>query len=96
MTYLDSVGNTCSGYEAVQGATGAIARGRCYVGASEVTVGVYAIHDDVEQHWQSLAGLLKGVSPLYMALGENWTVNGPEMWTKQVAESMGATFRSQP
>jgi hypothetical protein len=96
VTYLDSIGHTCSGYEAVQGATRAIARGRCYVGADEVTVGVYAIHSDVQAQWDLLAGTLQGISPVYMALGENWTVGGPEQWTKQVAASMGATFRSQP
>jgi hypothetical protein len=95
VTYLDSIGHTCSGYEAVQGATGAIARGRCYVGADEVTVGVYAVHSDVQAQWDLLAGTLQGISPVYMALGENWTVGGPEQWTKQVAVSMGATFRSQ-
>lgn len=96
ITYLDSRGHTCNRYESVEGALNAVGRGRCYVGAAEVTVGVYAIHSDVEAQWQTMAGLLAGVSPVYMALGENWTVNGPEAWTRQVADTMGVVFRAQP
>jgi hypothetical protein len=96
VTYLDSRGHTCSRYEAVQGATGAVARGRCYVGATEVTVGVYAIHSDAEAQWQLIAGTMKGILPVYMVIGENWTIGGPEAWARQVADTMGAEFRAQP
>lgn len=95
VTYLDTRGLTCSRYETVEGATSAVARGRCYVGTDEVTVGVYAIHSDVEAQWTTMTSLLGGIASVHMALGENWTVNGPAAWTKQVAEVMGVEFRQQ-
>jgi hypothetical protein len=96
VTYLDSRGHTCSRYEAIQGAKNAVGRGRCYVGATEVTIGVYAIHSDAEAQWQLIAGTMKGILPVYMVIGENWTIDGPEAWARQVADTTGAEFRAQP
>ncbi|WP_432972704.1 hypothetical protein [Dactylosporangium sp. CA-233914] len=90
--YLDRRGLPCTGYEPVD-ASAALGRGRCEAAGQEVGVGVYAIHSDVEAQWSSLAD---GGRPLFMALGENWTVEGPADWTRRVAEVMNAQYRQQP
>ncbi|WP_433617392.1 hypothetical protein ACQP2P_17785 [Dactylosporangium sp. CA-139114] len=96
--YLDRRGLPCSGYEAVGVAADvpakAVGRGRCTAAGGPVDVGVYAGRGDVEAEWSAEAGRA-GRGPLFMALGENWTVDGPADWTKRVADVMSAQFRSQ-
>ncbi|GAA3287686.1 hypothetical protein Dvina_35750 [Dactylosporangium vinaceum] len=96
--YLDRRGLPCSGYEAVDASpavatvSGSVSRGRCTAGGSAVGVGVYAEHSDVEAQWSTQAG---GHAPVFMALGQNWTVDGPADWTRRVAEVMSAQYRTQ-
>jgi hypothetical protein len=95
--YLDRRGLTCTGYEAVDAAAATLAgkaleRGRCMAGGHQVGVGVYSIRSDVEAQWSTAAD---SHAPLYMALGENWTVDGPADWTKRVADVMSAQYRAQ-
>jgi hypothetical protein len=90
--YLDRRGLTCGDFEAVDAVHDGTGRGRCLAGGAQVGVGVFAIHDEVEAQWSSLAG---GRGPLFMALGENWTVDGPAGWTKRVAEVLDAQYRAQ-
>lgn len=92
VAYLDGRGLACTGYEAVESAPNAIGRGRCVAAGSEVGVGVYAAHSDAEAEWVALA---RSQATLYMALGENWTVDGPAEWIRQVAEVMDAQYRGQ-
>ncbi|WP_426504059.1 hypothetical protein ACPPVO_41480 [Dactylosporangium sp. McL0621] len=93
--YLDRRGLPCSGYEAVEAPAGVVKageRGRCTAGGRQVGVGVYAGHAEIEAQWAAEAGR----GPLFMALGENWTVDGPADWTKRVAGVMGVQYRAQP
>ncbi|MEU7866906.1 hypothetical protein [Dactylosporangium sp. NPDC049140] len=93
--YLDRRGLPCTGYEAVEAAAVVVKageRGRCTAGGRQVGVGVYAGHDEAEAQWAAEAGR----GPLFMALGENWTVDGPADWTKRVADVMSAQYRAQP
>ncbi|WP_433076166.1 hypothetical protein ACQP1P_31000 [Dactylosporangium sp. CA-052675] len=100
--YLDRRGLPCSGYEAVgvdaDVPAKAVGRGRCTAAGGPVDVGVYAGHGDVEAEWSAEAGQSgrAGRGPLFMALGENWTIDGPADWTRRVADVMSAQFRSQP
>ncbi|MER7276597.1 hypothetical protein ABT369_19355 [Dactylosporangium sp. NPDC000244] len=97
--YLDRRGLPCSGYEAVgvdaNVPAKAVGRGRCTADGRPVDVGVYAGRGDVEAEWSAEAGQ-SGHGPLFMALGENWTIDGPADWTKRVADVMRAQFRTQP
>nr|BFE56822.1 hypothetical protein GCM10020063_013480 [Dactylosporangium thailandense] len=103
--YLDRRGLPCSGYEAVGVAANvpakAVGRGRCTADGRPVDVGVYAGHSDVEAEWSAESGQSggpgrSGRGPLFMALGENWTIDGPADWTRRVADVMRAQFRTQP
>ncbi|MFI5910435.1 hypothetical protein [Dactylosporangium sp. NPDC051541] len=94
--YLDRRGLPCTGYEAVDAVAaatvpGSVSRGRCTAGGSAVGVGVYSEHSDVEVQWSTQAGH----GPLFMAIGQNWTVDGPADWTRRVAEVMSAQYRTQ-
>ncbi|WP_433204508.1 hypothetical protein ACQP00_36045 [Dactylosporangium sp. CS-047395] len=91
--YLERRGLPCSGYEAVSAPGKATERGRCTAGGQVVGVGVYPAHSDVEAQWSAEAG---NPGPLFMALGENWTVDGPADWTKRVADALSAQYRAQP
>jgi hypothetical protein len=86
--YLDRHGLACDDYKAVSAA----GQGRCLAGGHEVGVGVYATHGDAEAQWVALSG---SQGPVYMAVGENWTVEGPAGWTKRVADVMKAQYRSR-
>ncbi|HTJ37489.1 MAG TPA: hypothetical protein VL738_30030 [Dactylosporangium sp.] len=90
--YLDRRGLTCDAYETVGDSRDGIGRGRCEAGGASVGVGVYAIHSEVEAQWSSLAGSRE---PLFMALGDNWTVDGPADWTRRVADALNAQYRAQ-
>ncbi|WP_432825231.1 hypothetical protein [Dactylosporangium sp. CA-092794] len=90
--YLDRRGLECTGYEAVEGAGNALGQGRCTAAGAEVGIGVYAAHSDVEAQWTALSGRRV---PLYMAIGDNWAVDGPAEWTKRVAEALNAQYRVQ-
>ncbi|MFG2044167.1 hypothetical protein [Dactylosporangium sp. NPDC048998] len=91
--YLDRRGLACDDYEAVDDARDAVGRGRCVAAGQQVDVGVYAVHSEVEAQWVALAGIRE---PLFMALGENWAVDGPADWTKRVAEVMNVQYRARP
>ncbi|MEV8513648.1 hypothetical protein [Dactylosporangium sp. NPDC051484] len=91
--YLDRRGLSCDGYEAVDDTQNAVGRGHCVAAGQPVDVGVYAGHSDVEAQWAAQAGSRE---PLFMALGENWAVDGPADWTRRVAEVMNAQYRARP
>ncbi|MER7007103.1 hypothetical protein ABT297_29250 [Dactylosporangium sp. NPDC000555] len=91
--YLDRRGLGCDGFQAVDDARNAVGRGRCVAAGQPVAVGVYEGHSDVEAQWVAMAGSRE---PLFMALGENWAVDGPAGWTRRVAEVMNVQYRAQP
>jgi hypothetical protein len=72
-------GIDCTGYEAVASPTGAIARGSCYVGAEEYTVGIYKNAAQARQQPRALAKMLEGASDMDLVLGRNWTVGCPDL-----------------
>jgi hypothetical protein len=91
VSYLGERGLVCTGYESVQtGQDGG--RGRCVAGGADVAVGVYAAASDVEALWAAAAGT---GHPVAMALGQNWTVNGPADWTRRVADVMNVQYRAR-
>ncbi|MGI5242735.1 hypothetical protein [Dactylosporangium sp. CA-139066] len=90
--YLDRRGFACNSFEAVGDLHDGTGQARCVAGGARVGVGVYAIHSEVEAQWSALAG---SRDPLFMALGENWTVDGPADWTKRVADALDAQYRAQ-
>ncbi|MEV6923010.1 hypothetical protein AB0M46_00650 [Dactylosporangium sp. NPDC051485] len=91
--YLDRHGLSCDSYEALDDASDAFGRGRCVAGGATVGVGVYEAHAEVEAEWKTLAG---SRDRLFMALGDNWAVDGPADWTRRVAEALNAQYRAQP
>lgn len=89
--YLGGHGLPCGGYESVASA-GTALHGRCAAGGAAVAVGVYKIHSEVEAQWAATAGVRQ---PVFMALGENWSVDGPADWTRQVADVLNVQYRAR-
>ena len=97
LAYLDAKGLGCGNYTPVANPIGAITRGSCYVsGTLEVAVGIYSTRADADATWTNLSGMLRGVTSINMAIGPNWTVAGPDDWTRRVASATGADYRTQP
>jgi hypothetical protein len=68
---LEKAGLTCTDYQPIENATGAVARGRCDVGGKEVDIGVYASHADAAGQLGRMETLGVGAD---MVTGDNWTV----------------------
>jgi hypothetical protein len=87
---LSKGGINCTGYEAITQPRGAVAQGSCYVSGEEYTVGIYASASDARAQPDAKAELLKGVAPVDLVLGQNWTVGCPdEPACRKVAEVLG-------
>ncbi|MFG3418755.1 hypothetical protein [Micromonospora sp. NPDC048063] len=71
-------GINCARYEAVAQPTGAVARGSCWVGAEEYTIGIYASAADAREQPNAEAEMLEGVADVDLVLGRNWTVGCPD------------------
>lgn len=94
---LNKGGVACARYEAIANPSGATARGRCYVGPDEYTIGIYASASDARAQPDFQAELLKGVSDVDMVLGRNWTVGCPGPTTcREVAEALGGEVFHEP
>ncbi|MDW3849644.1 hypothetical protein NMK34_23810 [Micromonospora sp. BRA006-A] len=94
---LNKGGVACKNYEAIAQPQGAVARGRCYVGADEYTIGIYASAADARAQPDFQAELLEGVSDVDMVLGRNWTVGCPGPTTcREVAEALGGEVFHEP
>jgi hypothetical protein len=72
---LDAAGISCTGYQDVAGATGALTRGQCGYQRREVVVSIYATSEDARAHPQVMATLFKGFSDVNVVVGTNWTVS---------------------
>ncbi|MEH0937743.1 hypothetical protein [Micromonospora psammae] len=81
-------GIDCTGYSAIAQPRGAVARGNCHVNGDEYTVGIYASAADARAQPNAMAELLKGVAPVDLVLGRNWTVGCPDPQACQAVASV--------
>ncbi|MET8832870.1 hypothetical protein ABZV78_02990 [Micromonospora sp. NPDC004540] len=81
-------GIDCTGYSAIAQPRGAVARGNCHVNGDEYTVGIYASASDARAQPAMEAELLKGVAPVDLVLGRNWTVGCPDQQACQAVASV--------
>jgi hypothetical protein len=94
---LAKQGISCATYSAVAQPTGAVARGSCYVGAEEYTVGIYASAADARAQPDTMVELLKGTADVNLVLGRNWTLGCPdEKSARSVAAVLGGEVFHQP
>ncbi|MBM0255512.1 hypothetical protein [Micromonospora sp. 4G55] len=94
---LGKGGITCTGYSAIAQPRGALARGNCYVGGEEYTVGIYKSPAQARQQPNTMAELLEGVSDVNLVLGRNWTVGCPDQPScQQVAAVLGGEVFHEP
>lgn len=94
---LSKAGINCANYEAIAEPTGAVARGSCYVGEEEWTIGIYASAADAREQPRMLAATLEGISDVNMVLGRNWTVgtHGKD-WSDRVVRAVGGEVFHEP
>lgn len=91
---LAELGMPCANLDPISNPVGAVARSSCYVGTDQVTISVYASHEDVEAQWEMHKALLLGEMDAALVIGDIWTLNPDDReWGKRAAELLGAEFR---
>lgn len=88
MAWLAKEGLPCTGtVEHVDGPLIATSALDC---GDTLALAVYATHADAVRGFEALDGI---GTPIYMAIGTNWTVNGDEAYVRLAAQRLGGDFR---